>query len=150
MKVALPLSIMWFLVTPFALAEDTVKANEGVLIIDIRAGFSTEVGANHGSGGWLRNLATGKTYGSGRENLQLLVLPEGDYCVDEIQLFPRGMGVASYCKEPYIKVASGRLNNAGQWTFIVDLHDQTVKLKSSISNSEQTLQDVKNKFPEFF
>lgn len=150
MKFLLILPLIWVLNVSFARAEDTVNANEGVLIIDILAGFSTEVGPSHGRGGWLKNLNTGKTYGSGKENLQLLVLPEGTYCVDEIELFPRGMGFATYCKEPYIKVASGRLNNAGQWIFVVDLRDQTVELKSSVLNAEQTLKDIKNKFPNLF
>jgi len=142
--------IFLFLNLTSSFAEDIVEENEGILIIDVHAKIGTGGEFNSAYGAWLRNIKTGKTYGLARKALMFLVLPEGIYCVDEIELLPRGTGTVGYCGEPYINVVRGRLNNAGQWSFLVDLRDETVELKSSVLNPEKTLQDVKTAFPDFF
>lgn len=134
-----------------AAADDMLKPDEGILIIDVAVKFSSQQdGQSHAAGVWLKNIKTGKSYGKRADSLLLLTLPEGIYCVDEVTLWPRGMGEVSYCGEPYINVVRGRFNNAGNWRFVVDLTSGGIKLLGSVEHPEQTLEAIKKKYPEYF
>jgi hypothetical protein len=134
-----------------AFAEDEVKADEGILIIRVQAHMSHEPASEpRASGVWLKNLKTGKSYGAVRDTLLLKVLPEGDYCVAEIELFPRGTGDVFYCGEPYIHVARGKLNNAGEWMFKVDQKFGQLTLEKSLANADYTLAEIRKKYPAYF
>lgn len=132
-------------------AEDEVKADEGILIIRVQAHLSSDSASEpRASGVWLKNLKTGKTYGAQRDTLLLKVLPEGEYCVDEIELAPRGTGGVFYCGAPYIHVARGKLNNAGEWLFKIDKKFDQLTLEQSLANADTTLAEIRKKYPEYF
>jgi len=132
-------------------AADEVKENEGVLIIDVHARFSFQnISENHALGLWLTNAATGKSYGGSTDALGLMVVPEGVYCLDQVEMSPQGMGTMYFCKEPYIKVVRGKLNNAGRWSFVIDSSFRNVELKESLAAPDQTLELVKKKYPDYF
>lgn len=134
-----------------AQAEDEVKADEGILIIRVQAHLSDEpMSEPRASGVWLKNLKTGKSYGAPRDTLLLKVLPEGEYCVDEIELAPRGSNGVFYCGEPYIHVARGKLNNAGEWLFKIDRKFNQLTVEKSLANADFTLAEIKKKYPSYF
>jgi len=150
-KLICALALASALAPSIALAEDEVKADEGILIIRVQAYLQYETASEpRASGVWLKNLKTGKSYGATRDTLLLKVLPEGDYCVDEIELAPRGTGGVFYCGEPYIHVARGKLNNAGEWLFKVDQKFGQLTLEKSLSNADTTLAEIRKKFPAYF
>lgn len=135
---------------PPARAEDEVKPDEGVLLIYAIAHSSTAPrGDSWVRGVWLKNLKTGKSYGNGKANFLMIVMPEGDYCLDEVNLFS-DLGSISFCHEPFIHIERGRLNNAGEWTFVYDVSSGSIKLEGSQENSEKTLENAKKYYPSYF
>jgi len=150
-KLICTLALAAALAPSMALAEDEVKADEGILIIRVQAHLSSEPASEPRARGlWLKNLKTGKSYGTARDTLLLQVLPEGEYCVEQIELFPRGTGDVFYCGEPYIHVARGKLNNAGEWLFKVDQRFGQLTLEKSLANADVTLAEIKKKYPGYF
>lgn len=112
-----------------AQALDEVKPDEGILVMKVTAYLSTQQsGIGFSYGFLLKNVQTGKIYGNRRKGVNLMVMPEGIYCIDTIALILPGMGEAHYCTEPFIKVTKGKLNNAGHWRFELNQDLGTVKL----------------------
>jgi hypothetical protein len=135
----------------FLAQAEEVRPDEGLVLIQVHGHVNSEpVSMSRVEGVHLKNLKTGKTYGSARDNLLVQVVPEGVYCVDEIDLTPAGGGKAYFCREPYIKVVHGQLNNAGEWIFSTDVRAGEIKLEKSVVNSDATLERAKKKFPQYF
>lgn len=132
-------------------AQDDVKPDEGILMMEVTAYLSTQNSdAGFSYGFLLKNIQTGKIYGNRRKGVNLIVVPEGVYCIDTITLILRGMGEASYCTEPYIKVTKGKLNNAGHWRFELDQDSGTIKLIFSAQEQDKVLDKIKTAYPEYF
>lgn len=130
-------------------AQDEVKPDEGLLMMKVTAYLSTQT-HDFSYGFLLKNIQTGKIYGNRRKGINLLVMPEGFYCIDTITLILPGMGEGSYCTEPYIKVTKGKLNNAGHWRFELDQDLGTVKLIFSAQEQDKVLNEIKAANPEYF
>lgn len=130
-------------------AQDEVKPDEGLLMMKVTAYLSTQA-HDFSYGFLLRNIQTGKIYGNRRKGINLMVMPEGIYCIDTITLILPGMGEGSYCTEPYIKVTKGKLNNAGHWRFELDQDLGTVKLIFSAQEQDKVLNEIKAANPEYF
>ena len=132
-------------------AQDEAKPDEGILIMKVTAYLSTQNSSSGFSYGFLlKNVQTGKIYGSRRKGVNLMVMPEGIYCIDTITLILPGMGEGSYCTEPFIKVTKGKLNNAGHWRFELDQDLGTIKLIFSAQEQDKVLEQIKLENPEYF
>jgi hypothetical protein len=143
---------------------DKLKPDEGILLIDVRFLFVSDI--NHTDSDekqsrdatfngadtfMLMNLITKKTYGgrvgalNHQYGIQLIILPEGFYCVDDVTFSLIGQ---SYCGEPFIKVSKGKVNNAGRWRFASA--KDGMKLLGSVENIDETFELAAKKFPEYF
>lgn len=132
-------------------AQGDVKPDEGILVMEVSAYLSTQSSERNFSLGFLlKNIQTGKIYGDRRKGINLMVVPEGLYCVDTISLFFQGMGEAYYCTEPFIKVIKGKLSNAGHWRFELDQDLGSVKLIFSAEEQDKVLTIIKTMYPEIF
>jgi hypothetical protein len=121
--------------------------DNGILLIDLSVKF-TGLSTDRVSGLMVTNMATRKSYGDLRGGaLQMIVVPEGFYCLGTIKYLT---AETNYCQEPYFKVSKGQLNNAGLWSFDVNLGFNEVKLKGSSQALEQTLDAAVKEFPEVF
>lgn len=144
-------TVFFLLLTSSVHAQEEVKPDEGILVMEVTAHLSTQNNEGGFSYGFLvKNVHTGKVYGSRRKGVNLMVVPEGIYCVDTITLIFQGMGEAYYCTEPYIKVAKGKFNNAGHWRFELDQGLGTIKLIFSAQEPDKVLDKIKAMYPEYF
>lgn len=145
-KIAVLFLALWCAIYS-AQAEEVLREGEGFLILQVSV--KSTWGA-YPSGVWVKNLSTGKSYGDFSHTLLKTKLPEGMYCVDQINIATRGIEDLLYCKPPYFKVVAGRLNNAGLWTFEIDHDLGVINLLGSFANLDQTLRNIKAKYPEDF
>ena len=119
--------------------------------MQVTAYLSTQNSSSGFSYGFLlKNIQTGQLYGNRRKGINLMILPDGLYCIDTITLILPGMGEGNYCTEPFIKVLKGKFNNAGHWRFEIDQSSGTIKLIFSAIEQDKVLQQVKTMYPEYF
>lgn len=134
-------------------------AEPGVLVIKVGVLSVDNVENDPGDGDgwcnsfWIKNIATGKTYGglSMTGGLEVLDVPEGFYCVSSVRTGNNVGLVLDYCGEPFFRVVGGQLNNAGRWRFL--RHGgktPAYKLFGSLEDQASVLARAKERFPERF
>ena len=147
-------------VSAFAvLASQACHAEEnGVVLLQVVLQFVDDVakgarstGGNDVDAYWIKNLETGRRYG-GRdlysEQPKLIDVPAGVYCVDSMTGWSTHI---DYCGEPFFRVESGQLSNAGRWWFLFGgKNRQELRLFASVEKPDRVLKRAKDLFPDRF
>jgi len=139
---------------PAAAGDDDI----GLLLLDVQVQLVNDVDHDPGPGGgwtdayWVRNLATGKSYGGlTMHGIAILDVPAGIYCVDTMRTGNNVHLGLNYCGEPYFRVVGGgRLNNAGRWRFGYRLKTGDFRLFASTEAPDKVLERAKQLIPERF
>ena len=132
-----------------ALTQSAIGAEKGLLIIKVEFGILNSQGSDLSHLSVLdrfdlMNLTTKQEYSilNPHDHVAAKEVDEGTYCLYSFKMAGTSFALP-YCGEPYFKVASGRVNNAGLWRYGVSFERNQQRLIFGARNLEAVLNEAK-------